>query len=364
MVPGPEEVPHPFRRPPRAGAVPLVAPGELARLLDGPEPPLLLDVRRPAERALARFPGDVAIPLAELPRRLAEVPVHRPAVVYDQFGADARRAVDFLRGSGRPLAAALEGGIDEYARVVDPAIPRYRVEPETVVLRPFPRPATGCLAYLVADPVEHVAAIVDPGPDVSPYLEILRLEDWTLRAVVETHTHADHLAGHASLHVRTDAPICVGRNSPARYPHRSLGEGEAVPVGREELVVLETPGHTRDHLTLRLRDKIFTGDTLLVGGCGRTDLGDGDPGLLWESLTGKILRLPDETEVHPAHFGPRHALADRYSSSLGFERGSNEALRQPDRAAFLTYMTEGWPPKPADFDAIVRANLADLSGAR
>jgi sulfur dioxygenase len=121
--------------------------------------------------------------------------------------------------------------------------------------------------------------------------------------------------------------------------------------------VLDTPGHTRDHVTLRVGQTIFTGDTLLIGSCGRTDLGDGDPDLLYDSLTEKILRLPDETEVLPAHYGHRHALPDRYVSTLGFEKATNEALRLPTREAFRAYMTEGWPPKPTDFDRIVGENL-------
>jgi glyoxylase-like metal-dependent hydrolase (beta-lactamase superfamily II) len=194
---------------------------------------------------------------------------------------------------------------------------------------------------------------------VEPYLGYLRDGNWRLAAVVETHTHADHLAGHAAVHAATGAPIYVSHRSPAQYPHRRLTDGEALPFGREELRVLETPGHTRDHLTLSVRDKLFTGDTLLLGSCGRADLGDGAPDLLWDSLTGKLLPLPSETEVYPAHYGPQHALADRYVSTLGFERATNEALRQPTREAFLQYMTQGWPPKPDDFEQIVRTNLEE-----
>ncbi|MCI4328341.1 MAG: MBL fold metallo-hydrolase [Thermoplasmata archaeon] len=324
---------------------------------------LLLDVRTRSERQLAVLPDDLPMPLHELPTHLSELPRDRPIVLYDQFGAQARRGVDLLRRAGFDHVAALEGGIDEYARCVDPSIGRYRLDDvaDPWILRQLPRPESGCLAYFLGDATERVAVLVDPGLHVEPYVASLTNGGWTLAGIVETHTHADHLAGHAELHRRTDAPIFLSHRSPAQYPHQTLSEGEAVRFGREEVVVLETPGHTRDHLTLRVRDKIFTGDTLLLGGCGRTDLGDGSPDLLWESLE-KLLRLPDETEVFPAHYGPRHGLIDRYASSVGFERATNEALRQGSRAAFLTYMTEGWPPKPTDFDRIVAANLAPFSG--
>ncbi len=353
-------LPHPYFRPPRVGAAPLVAPRELRRLLEGASPPFLLDVRPASERPLARLPDDHPVPIDRLAAELAGLPRDRPIVAYDQFGARARQAAELLQDRGFPLAAALEGGIDEYARIADPGVPRYDREAGSLdlLVRQIPRPDTGCLAYFLADPVERAGVLVDPGIDVAPYVQLLRDGDWTLSAIVETHTHADHLAGHARLHESTGAPIYVSHRSPAEYPHRSLAEGQGLRFGREEISVLETPGHTRDHLTLRVREHIFTGDTLLLGSCGRTDLGDGSPDLLWESLQDKILRLPAETEVYPAHYGARHALPDRYVSSLGFERAMNEALAQPTREAFLTYMTDGWPPKPADFDRIVRANLA------
>ncbi len=353
-------LPHPFHRPPRSGAAPLVGPRELAQLLGGSSPPYLLDVRSESERRLARLPRDHHLPIDALPAGLAGLPRDRPIVAYDQYGARARQAAEFLQGRGFPLAVALEGGIDEYARVADPAIARYDLEDGTLdlLVRQIPRPETGCLAYFLGDPVERVGVLVDPGISIDPYLALLSEGEWKLAAIVETHTHADHLAGHARLHEATGAPIFVSHRSPAAYPHRRLEEGSGLPFGREEISVLETPGHTRDHLTLRVRDHIFTGDTLLLGSCGRTDLGDGSPDLLWESLTEKLLKLPPQTEVYPAHYGSRHALPDRYVSSLGFERAVNEALLQPTREAFRVYMTEGWPPKPSDFDRIVGANLA------
>ncbi len=354
-------LPHPFFRPPRAGAVPLIAPRELRALLGSDAPPLLLDVRPVRERRLAHLPNDRAVPLEELERALPSLPHDRAIVAYDHLGFRARLATELLTERGFPLAAALEGGIDEYARVADVTIPRYPADDATspLLLLQLPRPETGCLAYLVADADAKEAVVIDPGRDVAPYGARLRDEGWKLAAIVETHTHADHLAGHAALHAATDAPIYVSRRSPAAYPHRLLEQGSAIEFGGETIGVLETPGHTRDHLTLTLRDKIFTGDTLLLGACGRTDLGDGSPDLLWSSLTEKLLKLPDATEVYPAHFGPRHALPDRYVSTVGYERATNEALRLGSLEAFRVYMTEGWPPKPADFDRIVAANLED-----
>ncbi len=358
MAPKGADLPHPYARPVAAAVATAIPPAELARRRAEAERICLVDVRPFEERRLARLHDEQHLPLGELPARLSEIPRDRPVVAYDQFGEDGRRAAELLVGLGVREAGYLEGGLDAYARVVDPSVGRYGLVPSPYVLRQLPRRETGCLAYFVGDPTERVAVVIDPGPDVGPYLHMLQEEHWRLAAIVETHTHADHLAGHAALAHATGAPIAVGRRSPAAYPHRSLADGESLGVGTLELVALETPGHTPDHLTLRLGGAAFTGDTLLLGGCGRTDLGDGDPDALFESLRERILRLPDATIVYPAHYGPRHGLVDSFSSTIGIERATNEALTIADRSAFLRYMTEGWPPKPASFDAIVRANLA------
>ena len=352
-------LPHPFVRPPRGGTVPLLPSSKLAELADSPTPPLLLDVRSAEERKYAHLPGDRHIPLALLGSALASLPRDRPIVTYDHFGAQARRAARFLLDRGFPLAAALDGGIEEYSRTVDAGVALYPADDPAsrLVLRQFPRLEFGCLTYFLGDRDAREGVVIDPGRDVAPYRAFLTEGNWHLVGVVETHTHADHLAGHSALHAATDAPIYLSRRSEAHYPHRSLMDGESVRFGDEEVVVLETPGHTPDHVTLHARDKIFTGDTLLLGSCGRTDLGAGSPEHLYASLTEKILALPDDTEVYPAHFGPHHALPERHVSTVGFERASNEALTQGSLEAFVRYMTEGWPPKPADFDRIVRTNL-------
>ncbi|HYB78390.1 MAG TPA: MBL fold metallo-hydrolase [Thermoplasmata archaeon] len=361
MSVGPETLPHPFFRPIRSGAVPLIDPAELRRQVDTPAAPLLLDIRSAAERRIVHLPGDRHIPLSALAGALSSLPHDRPIVAYDHFGAQARRAARYLQDHGFPLAAALEGGLEEYSRVADPDLARYPEDDPNahLFLRQLPRWETGCLAYFLGDLDAREGILVDPGRDITPYRALLADGGWHLSAIVETHTHADHLAGHAALHAATDAPIYLGRRSAARFPHRVFAEGEAVEFGDEAAEVLETPGHTPDHVTLHLRDKLFTGDTLLLGSCGRTDLGGGSPEQLYASLTEKLLRLPAETEVYPAHFGPHHALPERHVSTIGFERVRNEALTQGSLEAFVRYMSEGWPPKPTDFDRIVRANLEE-----
>ncbi len=286
-----------------------IDPSLLSSMLEGHDPPLLLDVRNDRERRVARIPGDRWIPWETLPDRASEVDPRRMVLLYDHKGESARQAAGLLALRRFARVGFLSGGIDEYAKRIDPTIPRYRDRPgSSIAIQQFPNLATGCLTYLVRDLASGEAVAIDPGRGVEPILRALSGDGLRLRAIVETHTHADHLSGHAILHERTGAPIFVSHRSPAQYPHRSLSEAESVAFGGSELAIWETPGHTLDHLSLRLEDAVFTGDTLLPGSCGRTDLGDGDPTRLWESLTGKLLSLGDATEVFPAHYGPLHGL--------------------------------------------------------
>ena len=341
--------------------MPLVSPLDLRRLLESDAPLVLLDVRSAEERKVAHLPKDRPVPLDTLGGVLASLPHDRPIITYDHFGAQARRAARFLQDRGFPLSAALEGGLEEYSRVADPDLARYPEDAPAghLFLRQIPRAEVGCLTYFLGDRDSREGIIIDPGREIGPYRALLSEGGWHLVGIVETHTHADHLAGHAALHAATQAPIYLSRRSEARYPHRSFAEGDSVAFGNEEVVVLETPGHTPDHVTLRARDKLFTGDTLLLGSCGRTDLGGGSPEQLYASLYEKILTLPSETEVYPAHYGAKHALTERHVSTIGFERVRNEALTQGSLEAFVQYMTEGWPLKPTDFERIVRTNLEE-----
>ncbi|HKS59294.1 MAG TPA: rhodanese-like domain-containing protein, partial [Thermoplasmata archaeon] len=170
-VPG---TPHPFPRAERPGSVPLVSPRELRRMLDDPDPPLVVDVRSDRERRLARLPNDRHLPLFELPKRFGELPIERSVVTYCQYGSDARRAAEFLRSHGYAVSA-LEGGLDEYSRIVDPTVPRYELDTPSgdLLLIQLPRPESGCLAYFLGDPSTHQAVVIDPGRDVDPYLAAL-----------------------------------------------------------------------------------------------------------------------------------------------------------------------------------------------
>ena len=210
----------------------------------------------------------------------------------------------------------------------------------------------GCLAhasYLIGS--EGVAAVVDPQRDVGIYLEAAARHGVRIAHVIETHLHADFVSGHRELAQRTGAAIYLGEGSGATFPHRAAREGDAIAFGRCRLEFLQTPGHTLESVSVVVTDlergpapyAVLTGDTLFIGDVGRPDLSDSKTPaelarLLYDSLRRKLLALPDDVLVYPAHGAGsmcgRNISADR-NSTIGRERRSNYALQPMDRSTRL-----------------------------
>jgi glyoxylase-like metal-dependent hydrolase (beta-lactamase superfamily II) len=192
----------------------------------------------------------------------------------------------------------------------------------------------GCLSYLVGCEDTRAAVVVDPQLDlIDRYVVMASEKGLRLRYVLDTHTHADHFTGTHELGRQMGVPVVMHRRSAAPFVDLRVEDGETIIVGKLRLRILETPGHTDDSMSLLLDDRVLTGDTLLIGGTGRTDLPTGDPEALYESLFGKLLRLDDRLLVYPAH-----DYKQRSHSTLGAERTGNPRLQTADRAAFVRLM--------------------------
>jgi glyoxylase-like metal-dependent hydrolase (beta-lactamase superfamily II) len=216
--------------------------------------------------------------------------------------------------------------------------------------------AENCFAYLLADPETREAALVDPRADrVADYLAALDERGLRLRLVIETHTHADHLSGAAELRARTGAEVLVSERAASEVASRRVRDGERVTLGRQEIRVLGSPGHTDDSISLHVDGALLTGDALLIGGAGRTDFQNGSPAALYETLHRRFADLPGELTVYPGH-----DYAGRTQSTLAQERQTNALLRLTDRERFITALTATRQPKPANMDAIVAANIRGL----
>src|SRR5215469_16579203 len=231
-------------------------------------------------------------------------------------------------------------------------------------------------SYVVGDETTGRAVVVDPRRDIEVYLEEARARGLTIERVIETHVHADFLAGHLELAARAGAVICFGEGADVAFPAETLRDGQRLSLGEVTLELLATPGHTPESICIVVYEHpddevpygVLTGDTLFVGDVGRPDLlasAGADlsaPALarrLYHSLHGKLLRLPDATRVFPAHGAGSSCgkqLSSETSSTLGEQRLTNYALQPMNEDEFVATVTEGQPAQPQYFEFDARRN--------
>ena len=207
-------------------------------------------------------------------------------------------------------------------------------------------------------------AVIDPERNVEVYLDAARSLGVHITHVLQTHLHADFVSGHVDLMERTGATVYAPETADCEFDHVPVREGHQIELEHVRLDVLETPGHTPEHVSYVATDTtridrpacVFTGDTLFVGDVGRPDLFPGRSeelaGLLYSSLREKLMKLPDYCEVLPAHGAGSlcgRSMAAKWSSTIGYERRSNPALRIRSRERFIESLTRGMPPAPDHF---------------
>lgn len=218
----------------------------------------------------------------------------------------------------------------------------------------FEQVATGgCQSYLVGCETSRVAALIDPElTQIDRYLGLAARDGLRIRYAIDTHTHADHFSASRELAQRLEIPVVAHQLSPAPYVDLRLEDGELLQVGSLKIQALHTPGHTRDSMCLVCEDRVFTGDTLLIGGTGRSDLPTGDPDALFDSLFGKVLKLPPEMLVFPAH-----DYKGRSSSTIGAEIEANPRLQKRERSVFVDMMEHLNLSAPTHLTEALRTNM-------
>jgi glyoxylase-like metal-dependent hydrolase (beta-lactamase superfamily II)/rhodanese-related sulfurtransferase len=236
----------------------------------------------------------------------------------------------------------------------------------------------GCASYVVGDEDAGVAAVVDPRLEIEDYLALARYVGVTIEHVLETHTHADHVSGHGRLAAATGATIHVHRDAGAQYEHEPFDDGWTLDLGDLRVQALHTPGHRPEHTAFLLTDTsrgdepwaVLTGDSLFVGDVARPDLAidreDGARGI-FRSLHERLLSLPDEVEVWPAHLGGSMCggpgMDMKVSSTIGYERRHNPLLDEPDEDRFVERALAALGPQPPNFQRIVEINRGAEGGA-
>ena len=212
----------------------------------------------------------------------------------------------------------------------------------------------GCRSYLMGCEETCAAALIDPElSQLDRYRALSAKHGLRVHYLIDTHTHADHFSATRQLARELNVPVVMHRASPAPFVDLRLEGGEMLAIGRLRLQALHTPGHTADSMCLSVADRVFTGDTLLIGATGRTDLPSGDAGSLYDSLFGNLLKLDPALMVFPAH-----EYKGRSHSSIGQELVENPRLQKRDRSAFIEMMQNLNLTMPTHVTEALRTNMS------
>jgi len=214
---------------------------------------------------------------------------------------------------------------------------------------------TSTFTYLLWDEASNTAALIDSVKEqVRRDIRIIEEQGLDLQYLLETHIHADHITGGGLLRDHFKARVLVHKNSGSKCADQLLEEGDQILLGNQVIHVLYTPGHTNTDISYVIDGAVFTGDTLLIRGSGRTDFQSGDPGSAYDSITQKLFTLSDETVVYPGH-----DYHGRMSSTIGEEKRYNPRIHTGiTREQYITTMNEMNLPKPERIDVAVPGNLS------
>jgi glyoxylase-like metal-dependent hydrolase (beta-lactamase superfamily II)/rhodanese-related sulfurtransferase len=212
----------------------------------------------------------------------------------------------------------------------------------------------GCRSYLIGCQESCAAALIDPElSQIDRYLALAARDGLRIRYLIDTHTHADHFSATQQLARQLGVPVVMHSLSPAPFVDLRLRGGELLVLGNLRLQALHTPGHTRDSMCLTVEDNVFTGDTLLMGATGRTDLPSGDPEALHHSLFDGVLKLDPAFKVFPAH-----EYKGRTHSTIAQELATNPRLQVRERGAFVDMMNHLNLTMPTHVTEALRTNMS------
>ena len=246
-----------------------------------------------------------------------------------------------------------------------------------MIFTQFVDDALGCASYLVGDPGTGHAAVVDPAFAIEQYLDEAERREVRIVRTIETHTHADHLAGHGRLALEHGIPVSIHPDAGAAYPNDPMPDGAEIVLGDIVLRCIHTPGHRPEHCCLAVSDRsrgdepwiVLTGDSLLVGDSARPDLAvearEGAEGL-FHSLR-RLVELGDGVEVYPGHVAGSlcgKAMSSKASTTIGFERRFNHALAHDDVCVFVAESVGISTPRPPNMERIVELNRGPFVGAQ
>ena len=201
-----------------------------------------------------------------------------------------------------------------------------------MIVKQIPVGSMSNFTYIIADEKSKMAAVIDPSWDLEKVLDALKANDLKLLYIINTHTHFDHVLGNEQLATITGARIIMHKNS-TLDKDVTVNDGDTIQLGSINIKVIFTPGHSKDGMCLLAENKLFAGDTLFIGNCGRVDLPGGSATELYDSIFGKLMKLDDRIEVYPGH-----DYGSRPYSTIGDEKRTNYVLKPRTKEEFLLFM--------------------------
>ncbi|WP_135302008.1 MBL fold metallo-hydrolase [Haloarcula amylovorans] len=351
-------------------------PAELKARIDRGEDVFILDARSEGDFEEWRIDGEsvdvVNYPYFQLldgiPEDLhEELPDDQRITVLCAKGGSSEMVAEHLEDEGYEVDH-LERGMKGWARIYE-----YQEldAANDVTVAQYQRPSSGCLAYLVVSDGE--AAVVDPlRAFADEYVQDAKALGADLTYALDTHVHADHISGIRDLAAGTDTTAVLpeaaaGRGVEYDVDFETVEDGETLSLGDTEIEVVHTPGHTTGMTAYKVGNVLFTGDGLFTESVARPDLEDPEAAkdaarTLYESLTERVLSLPDDTVVAPAHFSDAATPAadDTYTAELGDLEARMDALSM-DESEFVEFIVADMPPRPANYEDIIATNLGQQS---
>ncbi len=351
-----------------------ITPEQLKSRIDAGEDVTLFDVRAENEHEEWKIEGEnvetVNVPYFNLlgddpdDELFADLPEDEEITVLCAKGGSSEYVAGLLAERDYDVNHLAEG-MNGWARIYERA--EIESDADATVVQ-YQRPSSGCLSYLVVDDGE--AAVVDPLREFADeYVADAEEYGADLKYAIDTHVHADHVSGVRELGRKTDAEAVVPAPAEDRgvdydADYRAVADGEELAVGAATVEVIHAPGHTTGMTSYRVGDVLFTGDGLFTESVARPDLEEGDEGApdaagtLYDTLQDRVLSLPDDTVVAPAHFSDAADQADdgTYTATVGELEASMDALSM-DRDEFVEFVLSDMPPRPANYEDIIATNL-------
>jgi glyoxylase-like metal-dependent hydrolase (beta-lactamase superfamily II)/rhodanese-related sulfurtransferase len=315
---------------------------------------VLVDVRQPDEFSDFKILGSINIPLPELFNKdaLDKIPKGKQVVTICPHGNRSMVSAFALARNGID-ALSLTGGLAGWGQVLNSQI----ITREKAIILQVEKIGKGCLSYIVGSNEE--AIVIDPVYPAEKYVEFARNEGLQIVNVIDTHQHADHVSAARDLAKLTNSKLYMSKYEQYDFESNRIGDGDIINIGNSRIRVIHTPGHTRGSMSYLLDEKyVFTGDILFVEGVGRPDLRNNAKefaGDLYDTLHEKLLTLPNDTIILPAHHGEQTVSKnDTYHTTI--KEAKNQPILELSHNFFIEKVVGMTLPRPMNYEKIIQIN--------